>query len=185
MMKPTIIVAIDKNNGIGADNRLPWSIPEDLKQFRDKTTGHTVIMGRKTFESLGRVLSNRRNMVITSNPDQFDDTTGFVCVTSIQEALMLAKDDEPFIIGGALIYEQALPYAERLVVTHVDDVYPDCDAFFPPIDPAVWKEVAREDHSSVSMRDVVYYSIVTYERIHHEVTAKPPRIEEPTPILNV
>jgi dihydrofolate reductase len=156
----TIVVATDANRGIGIDNKLPWRLPEDMAHFKRTTMGHPVIMGRKTFDSIGRPLPNRRNIVITRNAGWKHD--GVEAVTSVADAVRLVGDTPSCIIGGAQIYAETLPFAGRLIVTEIGKVF-DCDAFFPTIDPKQWKEVAREKyHSEPNDFD---YAFVTYERI--------------------
>lgn len=155
----TIVVATDRNGGIGINNTLPWRLPEDLAHFKRTTMGHPIIMGRKTFDSIGRPLPNRRNIVITRNPDWKHE--GVEAVTSIDEAVRLVGDTPACIIGGAQIYAEVLPHTDRLVVTEIDKVF-ECDAFFPSIDPQLWKEVAREMHHSES--NGFDYAFVTYQR---------------------
>ena len=155
----TLIVATERHNGIGINNALPWRLPEDLAFFKLTTTGHPIMMGRKTFESIGRPLPNRRNIVITRNPDwqhEGVDTAG-----SLQQAADLAGDGEVFVIGGAQIYTDALSLAARLIVTEIDADFA-CDAFFPAIDPTVWTEVSREPHHSDSQG--FDYAFVIYHR---------------------
>jgi len=134
-MLVNIIAAIGKNRELGKDNKLLWYIPEDFKRFKDLTSGHTVIMGRKTYESLPekfRPLPNRVNVVVTRNVNF--KAEGVTVCHSIEEALQFAKQEktpEIFIIGGASIYEQGIKYADKLYLTLVDKEYPDADAFFP------------------------------------------------------
>ena len=139
----SIIVAIAADNGIGKDNRLLSHIPGDLKRFRKITTGHTVIMGRNTFLSLpGGPLKNRRNVVITDN--RTDRYEGCEVVHSIQEAIDLCDaDKENFVIGGASVYRQFLPYASKLYITRMGKTF-DADTYFPELDPAEWTEVSEE-----------------------------------------
>lgn len=160
MSQLTLVVAVDANNGIGINNQLPWHLPEDLAHFKRTTSGHPIIMGRKTFDSIGRPLPNRRNIVITRNPDWQRD--GVEAVTSIAAAKALVGDAPAFIIGGGQIFADTLAEADRLIVTHIDKVF-DCDAFFPAIDPAQWKEIAREKHHSDA--NGFDFSYVTYDRI--------------------
>ncbi len=156
----SIIVAIAKNNAIGKDNQLLWHISEDLKYFKRITSGHTVIMGRKTFESIGRPLPNRTNIIISRN---FPETVGMTVVSSIEEALQrTAGEEEVFIIGGGSIYREAMPKADRLYITHVDTVC-EADTFFPDIDLSQWKEVSREDHCK-GENFPHPFSFVVYER---------------------
>lgn len=156
----TLVVAVDANNGIGINNQLPWHLPEDLAHFKRTTSGHPIIMGRKTFDSIGRPLPNRRNIVITRNAAWKHD--GVEAVTSIAAAKALVGDAPAFIIGGGQIFADTLAEADRLIVTHIDKTF-DCDAFFPAIDPALWKEVAREQHHSDA--NGFDFSYVTYDRI--------------------
>lgn len=160
-MRPplTIIVAIDRERGIGIKNQLPWRLPEDLAHFKRTTLGHPVIMGRKTFDSIGRPLPNRRNIVITRNREWQHD--GVEAVGSLQDAIALVPDVPACIIGGAQIFSEAMALSDRLVVTHIDKVF-DCDTFFPEIDSSMWKEIARETHHSDS--NGFDYAFVTYER---------------------
>lgn len=133
----SIIAAIGKNRELGKDNKLLWHIPEDAKRFKDLTSGHVVIMGRKTYESLPekfRPLPNRINIVVTRNPT-FTKINQLIVVGSIEEAIRLAQDKMPskeiFIIGGASIYEQGIKYSDKLYLTLVEKEYPDADTFFP------------------------------------------------------
>jgi len=156
----TIVVATDANRGIGIDNKLPWRLPEDMAHFKSTTMGHPVIMGRKTFDSIGKPLPNRRNIIITRNPGWKHE--GVEAVTSISTAIKLVGDTPACIIGGAQIYAETLHFANRLIITEIDKTF-DCDAFFPTIDPKQWKEVAREKyHSQPNGFD---YAFVTYEKI--------------------
>lgn len=155
----TIIVATDARNGIGINNTLPWHLPEDLAHFKRTTSGHPIIMGRKTFESIGRPLPGRRNIVITRNPDWRHD--GVEGVSSLAAAAALAGDAEAFIIGGAEIYAAAQPLTQRLIVTEIKHSF-DCDAFFPARDPQQWEEISRENHHSDA--NDFDYSFVVYQR---------------------
>ena len=141
----SLIAAIGKNNELGKNNTLVWSMPTDLKYFRKTTSGHPVIMGRKTFESIGRPMPNRRNIVITRDQNYKKD--GIEVAHSLEEALNLVphKKEEIFIIGGAEIYKQAMPIADKLYITHIDAEDKDADAFFPEIIPIVWNEISREE----------------------------------------
>jgi dihydrofolate reductase len=156
----TIIVAIDTQRGIGINNQLPWHLPEDLAFFKRTTSGHPIIMGRKTFDSIGRPLPNRRSIVITRNPEWKHE--GVEAVTSLQAAAELVGDTEAFIIGGAQIFVEALPLTDRLLVTEIDKTF-NCDTFFPQIDPSQWKEVSRERyHSEQNGFD---FAFVTYNKL--------------------
>ncbi len=158
----TIIAAIGKNNELGKDNDLIWHLPNDLKRFKKVTAGHHVIMGRKTYESLGKPLPNRTNIIITRNSNF--KANNCVIVHSLEEAIEAAKEDaNPYILGGAEIYKQALQIADSLDLTHVDATL-DADAFFPEIDKKRWTEIAREDHFKDD-RHQYDYSFVTYKKV--------------------
>ena len=155
----TIIVATDAERGIGIHNALPWRLPEDLAHFKRTTSGHAIIMGRKTFDSIGRPLPNRRNIVVTRNPAWRHD--GVEAAASFEAAVALAGEAEAFVIGGAQIYAEALASAARLIVTEIGKTF-GCDAFFPQIDPQLWKEVAR--NSYYSEQNGCECAFVTYQR---------------------
>ncbi|MCR9050634.1 MAG: dihydrofolate reductase [bacterium] len=141
------IVATDKNGVIGKDDDIPWHLPADLKYFKRRTLNHHVIMGRKTFESIGRPLPKRTNIIVTRNP--FFMVSNCLVAGSLQEAIDLARnngEDEAFIIGGGTIYEQAMPLIDRLYLTEVDTEVENGEVFFPAVDPAVWSEVSSEAH---------------------------------------
>ena len=145
-MQPlSLIVAHAKNNVIGINNTLPWHLPEDLKRFRALTMGHHIIMGRKTYESLGRLLPGRTTVIVTRNKDF--KVEGALIAHSLQAALVLvAGDAEPFVIGGAELYIEGLKYATKLYITEVKAEFAG-DAFFPNISNA-WKEISCESHIS-------------------------------------
>ncbi len=147
MTQLAIIVAADQNRGIGINNTLPWKLPEDLAHFKRLTTGHAIIMGRKTFESIGRPLPNRRNIVITRNAGWRAD--GVETVHSIEAAReLVAGDARAYIIGGAQVYQQALGAADEIILTEIQATY-DCDAHFPALGPE-WRELEREAHVSAN-----------------------------------
>jgi dihydrofolate reductase len=155
----SLIVAVSSNHVIGKDNALPWHLPEDLKRFRTLTTGHHIIMGRKTYESLGRLLPDRTTVIVTRNKALKVD--GAVVVYSLQEAIeVCVKDTEAFIIGGAELYLQGLQYAENLYLTQVE-THVEGDAFFPTLDENIWQETSRENHVSVKG---LKFSYLTYAR---------------------
>lgn len=144
-MQKNIIVAISDNNAIGKDNTLLWHISADMKFFRKQTLGSPVIMGRKTFESIGRALPGRVNIVISRGFDTGEDVE---VVGSLEEAFRLAEStnlEKCFVMGGGQIYAQALDIADRLIVTHVHTVIEEADTFFPPIDPSVWTVAERSE----------------------------------------
>ncbi len=159
----SIIVAIASNNAIGFENKLLYWLPNDMKRFKALTTRHTIIMGRRTFESLPKgALPNRRNIVLSHNPE----TTfpGAECFRSLEEALSHCNaDEEVFIIGGASVYEQAMQYANKLYITQVDDTPKQADAFFPAIDPTVWAETER-DVRQPDDKHLFSYSFIDYTR---------------------
>lgn len=155
-MEKCIIVAIADNNAIGKDNALLWHISEDLKFFKRTTMGCPVIMGRKTFESIGRPLPKRTNIVVSRSG--YDAPEGVVVVASLEEAFAAVQysvssavsgtetsPSKAFVIGGGQIYAQALPLVDRLIVTHVHTVIEDADTFFPDIDPSVWSVADRSE----------------------------------------
>jgi dihydrofolate reductase len=139
----SIIVAIAQNNTIGKDNQLLWHISEDLKYFRQTTSGHAVIMGRKTFESIGKPLPNRTNIVVSRTLTAPQE--GIIVAPSIAEALQhVANETEAFVIGGGAIYRDTFPLAQKLYITQVHEAYQG-DTFFPAINPHEWQEVSRKD----------------------------------------
>ena len=159
-LPPTIVVAVDRNLGIGIANQLPWHLPEDLAHFKRVTTGHAIVMGRKTFESIGRPLPNRRNIVITRNAQWRHE--GVDVADSVDSAMAMIAEAGGFIIGGAQIFVERLPAAQHMIVTEIQADFP-CDTFFPTIDSAQWKESGREHHHSE--KSGLDYDIVQYQRI--------------------
>lgn len=155
----TLVVAIDAARGIGIDNAMPWHLPEDLAHFKRITSGHPIIMGRKTFESIGRVLPQRRNIVVTRNRDW--QHPGVEVANSLEQAIALVGAQPACIIGGAQIFAQALDQglATRLEITEIDRRF-DCDTFFPPLPPG-WIETARQPQHAAAGFD---YAFVRYER---------------------
>lgn len=142
----SIIVAIARNRTIGCANKLLWNISEDMLHFKSITTGHPVIMGRKTFESIGRPLPNRTNVIITRYPESYN-YKGCIAVGSLEEAIgMFPEEEEVFVIGGGQIYKQALPLADKLYITVIHDDY-EGDTFFPEWDPKEWEEISRQTYS--------------------------------------
>ncbi len=157
----SIIVAADRNNVIGKDNALIWHLPNDLRYFKEKTTGHAIIMGRRTFESVGKPLPNRRNIIITRNSDFKAD--GCVVVTSLNEALQLVSpDDENFIVGGEDIYRQALPLADRVYLTRIDHAF-EGDRHFPQLG-AEW-ELTEQTQGIVDDRNAFAHTFQTFTRV--------------------
>jgi dihydrofolate reductase len=162
MKQISIIVAIARNWAIGKDNQLLWHISDDLKRFKRITTGHQVIMGKKTYESLPfRPLKNRTNIVITDDPDEKFE--GCITVYSIEEALEYCNDEkESFIIGGGSVYRQFLPHANKLYITLVDKDY-EADTFFPVTDFSAWKLILKEERGPDDKNDFSY-SFLVYEK---------------------
>ncbi len=154
-----IIAAIAENNAIGNDNKLLYWLPNDLKRFKALTTGHTIIMGRKTFDSLPKgALPNRRNVVLSHSTKHIEDCDVYA---SLEDALKhCTPNEDVYIIGGASVYEQALPFADRLCLTLVHDTPEKADAFFP--DFREWHEVWREDHNK-DEKHAHSYSFVDYK----------------------
>ena len=154
----SIIAAVARNRAIGYENKLIYWLPNDLKRFKALTTGHTIIMGRNTFLSLPKgALPNRRNIVLTRSQKAFPGCEVFA---SLEDALAHCdKDEDVYIIGGASVYRQALPLADRLCLTEINDTPEKADTFFPPYDD--WKEVRREDHEK-DERHEYEYSFVDY-----------------------
>jgi dihydrofolate reductase len=152
-----IIVAADENNTIGKDNDLIWRLPDDLKFFKQKTSVHPIIMGRKTYESVGRPLPNRTNIIITRDQDYTVD--GCVVVNSLDEAFSIANDDEIFVVGGAEIYRQALPVTDRVYLTRVHHTF-DGDRFFPELGDE-WQEIESVLHP-IDEKHVHAFTFKTY-----------------------
>jgi dihydrofolate reductase len=161
-MRISIIVAMASNRAIGHENRLPWHLPADLKHFRHITMGKPIVMGRKTWESIGRPLPGRTNIVVTR--DEHYTAEGCLVVHSMQEAMQAAGDsEEVMVIGGAEFYRQALPYAETLYLTLVEGEF-EGDAFFPEIDETGWRAVASESHEP-DEKNPHAYRFVTLQRV--------------------
>lgn len=158
----SLIVAMDKNRVIGYQNQLPWHLSADLRHFKAVTMGKPIIMGRKTFDSIGRTLPGRRNIIITRNRKY--NAEGADIFYSLEEALNAVQDiEEIMIIGGATIFNEALPIASRIYLTHIDYAFLG-DTFFPEITKHQWDEVSREDHSADD-NNRYDYSFVTLERL--------------------
>jgi dihydrofolate reductase len=156
-------VAAATNGVIGHNNQLIWHLPEDLKMFKRRTTGHVIIMGRKTFESIGKPLPNRTTIIISRNPEY--RVEGCITVGSLEEAIAQAQQIEPseaFVIGGAEIYRLALPLADIVYLTEVLQSF-EGDAFFPSLEPTVWQEIERTDFV-IDEKHAVPFSFVTYHK---------------------
>lgn len=159
----SIVAAISDNNAIGKDQDLLWRMPADMRRFKDLTTGHAVIMGRKTFESLPRgPLPNRKNVVLTTLPE-----AGFIncfACESMHDALDICeKEENIFILGGALVYRQALSFAHKMYITRVHAEFKDADTFFPIVNWDLWEEVERQEFPA-DAKNPYPYTFLTYER---------------------
>lgn len=162
-MKLSIIVATAEKGVIGKDNQLIWHLPEDLKMFRRLTTGHVIIMGRKTFESIGKPLPNRTSIIISRNTDY--QVEGCIVVGSLEEAIEKAKEietEEAFIIGGAQIYALALDMADTVYLTQVHHNF-EGDAFFPVLDTNIWIETERKSFAT-DEKHAYAFDFVTLEK---------------------
>lgn len=157
-MAISMIAAIGKNRELGKNNDLIWHFKEDMKFFRETTTGNTVVMGRKTFESLPHALPNRRNVVITTNKDYVAE--GAEVVTSVKEAIELTKNDNVFIIGGGKIYNEFLKYSDKLYLTEIDAECKDADTFFPAFEKS---EYTKEKLTDFTV-DGIHFSHFLYEK---------------------
>lgn len=161
-MKISLIVAVDEINGIGKNNQLPWYLPADLQHFKKITTGFPIIMGRKTFDSIGKALPNRRNIVVSRQENL--EISGVEVSDSIQSAILLCKDEhEIFIIGGAQIFEQSLDLADTLYLTVIQNNF-NADTFFPKIDEKHWNLCLDEAHKP-DEKNVYSYNFKKYEKI--------------------
>ena len=158
-----MIVAVNKHGIIGKNNDMIWHIPEDMKHFRRETMHNIVIMGRKTYDSIGRPLPNRENIIITR--DEKFSSTDLVVTHSIEEAIQHCKNQaEVFIIGGDTIYKQTLSIATKLYITRVDTVIEDGDAYFPEINAVEWKKVS-EEYFEKDEKNEFNYCFEVYERM--------------------
>ncbi|RZK50264.1 MAG: dihydrofolate reductase [Pedobacter sp.] len=157
----SLVVAIAENYAIGKNNQLLWHLPADLKHFKTITSGHSIIMGRKTFESIGKPLPNRRNIIISRQTNL--EIPGIELVNSLSQALQLTESEhEIFIIGGAMIYEEALPYAQKIYLTRVKASF-EADAFFPKLPPEEW-DVIDSEYFNADDKNPFGYSIETLVR---------------------
>jgi dihydrofolate reductase len=160
-MTISLVVAASTNNVIGSDGGLPWHLPDDLRHFKRLTTGNPIVMGRRTFESIGRPLPDRRNIVMTRDPDYVAPDCDVV--SSVREALELVEDaDEVMIIGGGQVYRDFLPHADRIYLTRVQaDV--EGDTYFPDIDEAGWRLVSSEPHAA-DEKHAYAFDVIVFER---------------------
>lgn len=163
MSTVSIVVAVSKNNAIGRNNELIYWLPNDLKRFKAITSGHTIIMGRKTFESLPKgALPNRRNIVLSTNPDI--NFAGAEKFADLQTAIAACKEEkEIFIIGGASVYQQAISVCDKIYLTQVEDITEGADAFFPIIDENEWKKIGSEPHP-IDEKHHYPYIFIDYEK---------------------
>lgn len=162
IMNINIIVAIAENNAIGFENKLLYWLPNDLKRFKALTTGHTIIMGRKTFESFPKgALPNRRNIVLSRQDIEFPGAERFPSLDSAISAC--STEEEIYIIGGASVYQEAMNIADKLYITYINDIPKHADTFFPAINENTWKELSREYHSTDDKHSYPY-TFIDYER---------------------
>jgi len=160
-MSLVLVAALDRARAIGRDNQLPWRLPDDLKRFKALTLGHPLLMGRKTAQSLGRALPGRANLVLTrSGRVPFE---GMQAVASLDEAVALAAGQPLMVIGGGEVYALALPFAQRMFLTHVDTEVTGADAFFPAFDARDWTEEQREPYAADD-RHAHAFQFVDYRR---------------------
>jgi dihydrofolate reductase len=163
-MTISLVVAAASNNGIGKDGKMPWHLPNDMRHFKNITWGMPVVMGRKTFESLGKVLPGRKNIVVSRQPRW--KAEGTVVVKSLEDALFVAKEadaNEVMVIGGGEIYKALFEKAKRIYLTRVE-ASPEADTFFPSLDPRQWFLVSQKDHEA-DEKNAYNYSFQTWERI--------------------
>lgn len=162
-MTITLIAAIAENNALGKDNKMLWHLPDDFRRFKQLTSGHYIIMGRKTFESLPDMLPNRTHVIITRQKDY--KAEGCIIVNSLDEAVAACPQDEDvFVIGGGEIYKQAIDMADKLEITRVYGISPDADAFFPEIDETKWKLVEAVNHPKDD-KHKFEFTFETYEKL--------------------
>lgn len=158
-----LIAAMDVNRGIGKDNKLPWHLPEDLAHFKATTNSCPIIMGRKTFESIGRPLPNRQNIVVTRNGNwSHEKVEAVTTVEGVLNLLYVLDPPNAFVIGGSEIYREFMPHVGRIILTEINSSF-DCDTFLEPFSEAEWKEVSRKSH--FSNKNNFEYSFVEYHRI--------------------
>lgn len=156
----TLVAAMGRNGGIGFRGRMPWHLPAELKHFKRTTLGKPVVMGRKTWESIGKALPGRQNLVVTRNEAYAAE--GCQVVASLVEAIETAEDTEVMVIGGGELYRQALPLASRMVLTTVD-IEPECDTWFPAWDPSEWTLVSAE-HVPRGEGNELAFEVVEWQR---------------------
>jgi dihydrofolate reductase len=171
MMEKSLIVAVADNNAIGRKNALLWNLPGDMKYFRKQTTGNVVIMGWMTFQSIGRPLPKRHNIVISLFP--WPEAPAEVTVVDSLAAAFAAaerasQDEKAFVIGGAYTYAEAMDVVDTMYITHVHDAPEDADAFFPPIDPEIWEEESRSDLQTDPETGITFEFVVYRRRTGNE-----------------
>lgn len=159
--KVIFVVAMAKNRVIGRDNELPWRLPADIKYFRRVTMGHTILMGRKTHESIGKPLDGRKNVIMTR--DHAYQAEGCDVIHSVEEGLALLEEGDLYVVGGAEIYRSFFPYADRLLITMLD-IEAEGDTYFPQINEEEWKLVTSEPGETDEKNPYVF-SFLTYERV--------------------
>lgn len=158
-----IVVAYDQKHGIGAKNDIMWlpNLPADMKHFREVTTGSTIIMGRNTYNSIGRPLPNRHNIVISRTPDFIE---GVTVVTNLDDAYSAAETDDINVIGGGQIYDLAFDTVDEIIATEVQETFPQAEVFFPEIHDSEWQEISREHHEP-NEKNKYAYDFVTYRKL--------------------
>lgn len=163
MQTITMIAAVGENNALGKDNNLLWHLPDDFKRFKQLTTGHTIIMGRKTFESFPKPLPNRTHVIITRDRNYNVEYDACIVVHSFEEAIKLTEGDaNPFIIGGGEIYKQGEEFADKLEITRIHENF-EADTFFPEVDENIWKLIGSEYHPK-DERHKYDFTYLTYIR---------------------
>lgn len=168
-MTISYILAMDEGRGIGIDNRLPWHLPADLAYFRQKTTGSTILMGRKTYDSLGKPLPKRTNVILTR--DESFQAEGCTVIRSFEDVVRQygrggrSEEEELFVIGGAEVFRLLMPYADRLYITEIAHSF-EADTFFPELEPSEWREVSREPGVK-DEKNPYDYAFVVYERVRN------------------
>lgn len=157
-----MIAAAGENNAIAKDGDLPWHLPDDFKRFKKLTSGHTIIMGRKTFDGFDKPLPNRKHVIVTRDATYTTDFTGCIVVYSLKEAIEMVKDDQlSFIIGGGEIYKQGEKSSNKIELTRIHETFAGADTFFPEIDESTW-ELVEEEYHSKDDRHAYAFTYLTY-----------------------
>ena len=163
MKNVTMIAAVGQNRELGKDNKLLWNLPADMKRFKEITSGHVIIMGRKTFESIGKVLPNRKHIIFSQNRDlKYDDENVEVVHSMLEIKEYIDNDEENFVIGGAMIYNLLMPHVTKMYVTQVNKDF-EGDAFFPKINEDIW-EVVEEEKGLRDEESKLEFEYITYVR---------------------